>query len=168
MVNKYSFRHVDDIDLFTGGLAEFPVRGGILGSTFACIVAQQFADLRKADRFWYETHGEEGFTVDQLEQIRRVSLSRLLCDNLDLIDFVQPFAFLAPDDNENGRLSCRSLRLPVFTMHPWQENFNGKWASSPASRPSNSSILTKVPELPENLDSPVQELPKPIPVDFME
>ena len=44
------YDHVDDVDLFTGGLAERPVVGGTVGPTFACIIGQQFLNLRKGDR----------------------------------------------------------------------------------------------------------------------
>lgn len=53
------FSHVDDIDLFVGGLAEHPVDGGVVGPTFACILLDQFLRLKVGDRYWYETNDKD-------------------------------------------------------------------------------------------------------------
>jgi peroxidase len=75
---QQAYKHVNDIDLFVGGLAERPVVGGLVGPTFACIIAQQFSNLRKGDRFWYENSGfESSFTPAQLQSLRQVSLSQV-------------------------------------------------------------------------------------------
>ncbi|CAG9826224.1 unnamed protein product [Diabrotica balteata] len=110
------YRHVDDIDLFSGGLAEKPVKGAVVGPTFACIIAQQF---------WYE-NGEflSSFTPAQLHQIRRATLSSILCQTMDEIETIQPFSFLSPDSNKNKRLSCKDPILKNFDLSPWIENLS--------------------------------------------
>ena len=110
---------VDDVDLFTGGLSERPVVGGLVGPTFACIIGQQFLNLRRGDRFWYENPGV--FTADQLQEIRKTSLARAICDNLDDIEVLQPYAFLMIDDYSNRRISCKSRFIPRLNLDLWRD-----------------------------------------------
>lgn len=95
---QFLYASVEDLDLYSAGLAEKPVPHGLVGPTFACVIAQQFQNLRKGDRFWFENpHADSAFSPEQLDQIRRVTLSHVLCRVLNSIDTVQPYAFLAPD-----------------------------------------------------------------------
>jgi peroxidase len=52
------FRHVDDIDLYMGGISERSVSNGVVGATFACLIANQFNDLRRGDRFFYSSENQ--------------------------------------------------------------------------------------------------------------
>ncbi|XP_074027515.1 uncharacterized protein [Leptinotarsa decemlineata] len=116
------YRHVDDIDLFSGGLAEKPVRGGVIGPTFGCIIAQQFLNLRKGDRFWYENGKfQSSFTPAQLQQIRRITFSKILCQTMTEIESIQTFVFLAADDIQNVRVLCDSSAMKNFDLSPWIE-----------------------------------------------
>ena len=45
------------MDLFIGGVSERPVPGGLVGPTFGGIIAQQFRNLKQADRFFYDDLG---------------------------------------------------------------------------------------------------------------
>ncbi|KAK7075710.1 hypothetical protein SK128_019714 [Halocaridina rubra] len=117
------YRHVDDIDLFPGGLAEKPVIRGLVGPTFACILGQQFLNLRRGDRFWFENGGfVSSLTPEQLKAIRKMSLARVLCDNLDDIDEIQPLVFRPPTENgSNARRSCDTGGIPTLNMNAWKE-----------------------------------------------
>lgn len=44
---RIAYNSLEDIDLFPGAMAEKPVVGGMVGPTFACIIAQQFLNLRQ-------------------------------------------------------------------------------------------------------------------------
>ena len=80
----------EDLELFSAGLAENPVPGGLLGPTFTCIIGRQFHNIRVGDRFWYENGGwKSSFTVEQINEIRKVKLSHILCDNSDSLQTVQ-------------------------------------------------------------------------------
>ncbi|CAN8004844.1 unnamed protein product, partial [Ixodes pacificus] len=88
------FRDVRDIDLFSAGISETSVPGGIVGPTFACILGHMFQRLKFGDRFHYEHGGQAGsFTSAQLTEIRKTSMARLICDNSDNIRFIQPDVF---------------------------------------------------------------------------
>ena len=59
----------------------------MVGPTFGCIIARQFRDSKIGDRFYYEnspTKSRAAFSMDQLNEIRKMSLANLLCNNFDL------------------------------------------------------------------------------------
>ena len=79
------YENPNDIELFTGGLAERPFGGGVIGETFNCIVARQFRVLKDGDRFFF-THCDQhgGFTSNQLRALRQRNLGDIICDNTDI------------------------------------------------------------------------------------
>lgn len=92
-------RHVDDIDLFPGGMSETSLHGGSVGPTFGCILADQFSRLRRCDRFWFEGNDPfVRFTLAQLAEIRKMTLSKVVCENSDAITHIQKNVMDVADD----------------------------------------------------------------------
>lgn len=117
----HAYRSVHDIDLFVGGIAERPVVGGLVGPTFACIIAQQFSNARRGDRFWYENGGfESSFTPAQLHSLRRVSLAQVLCRAVGGGTF-QPHIFIPAEFSDNERQTCGTGILASIDLSPWLE-----------------------------------------------
>jgi len=54
MANTY--KSVDDIDLFVGGIAEIsPLPDALIGPTFMCIISENFKQVKFTDRYFYES-----------------------------------------------------------------------------------------------------------------
>ncbi len=62
------YSDVNDIDIFVGGLAEnSTLLGGIVGPTFACLIAENFYKLKYGDRYFYELGGQaHSFTSSKI------------------------------------------------------------------------------------------------------
>lgn len=80
---------VDDIDLWTGGLAEDPTGNSQLGELFQAIMVKQFTDLRDGDRFWYENYLPQA----DINIVEGSSLSRIIRDNTDIGNELQGNVF---------------------------------------------------------------------------
>ncbi|KAG1649581.1 Peroxidasin [Nymphon striatum] len=127
---KSVYDHVDDIDLFTGGLAETPLHGGLVGPTFGCIIGVQFWRLRHCDRHWpwYEVHKTKHYKKyhylfsAQLMEIRKMTLAKIICDNSESIQTIQSRAMDLTDPFLNPRISCKNL--PSIDYKHWQERLS--------------------------------------------
>ena len=102
-----------DVDLWIGGLAEERLPDSFIGPTFACIFGLTFDNVRNGDRFWYEN--DRVFTPAQLREIKKGTMSRVICDNSDGINDVQPDAFLS----NQTRVPCS--QIPSLNLQVWRE-----------------------------------------------
>ena len=80
---KTVYKNVEDIDPFTGGAAEEPVSGGVVGPTFACLISKQFANIKEGDRLFF-THQEDGLPAGLSSMIKRRTLADIICDNIPI------------------------------------------------------------------------------------
>jgi peroxidase len=73
------------------------------------------------DRYWYENDiPPSSFTKDQLNEIRKVKLAQVLCENIPSIDFVQPNVFLESDPFLNALMPCRGETiLHTLNLNAW-------------------------------------------------
>lgn len=129
IVEKFEllYANVDDIDLYIAGISERPAPGALVGPTFQCIIADQFARLKRGDRYFYDLAGQAGsFTEDQLNEIRKTSYARLICDNSH-VQSTQPLIFKSISD-ANPIVDCNCLAsIPRMSLLPWKEVDSTSW-----------------------------------------
>ena len=91
---KAVYKNVKDVDVFPGSIAEGPLPGSVLGSVNTHIILKQMGKFRSGDRFWYERDDHlTAFTLKQLDEIRKVTMARVMCDNLDGATRIQRWVF---------------------------------------------------------------------------
>ncbi|KAK5650372.1 hypothetical protein RI129_001401 [Pyrocoelia pectoralis] len=120
------YASVDDVDLWVGGLLEPKYGDSVLGLTFRDIIAEQFSRLKKGDKYFFEhdpTINPGYFIPEQLVELRKVALSRIICDNRDGILLVRqaPNAFRKPGLPGNEYVDCTSPALPHMNLLYWQD-----------------------------------------------
>ncbi|XP_064556463.1 chorion peroxidase [Drosophila montana] len=119
------YRTPDDIDLWVGGLLEKAVEGGIVGITFAEIIADQFARFKHGDRYYYEYNDKvnpAAFRPAQLQEVRKATIGRLICDNADHLTLhsVPLAGFVLADFPGNRLIRCDDPNLPTVDLNMWR------------------------------------------------
>ncbi|XP_046365209.2 peroxidase-like protein 3 [Haliotis rufescens] len=115
---KSVYSSPDDIDIFTGAVAEQHLHGGAVGPLLACLIGQQFHDLKYGDSFWFETsHPRKGFTSGQLPEIRRMRFAKILCRNSG-VKSIQRDPFTVYSKESNPMIPCNDL--PTIDLTKWR------------------------------------------------
>lgn len=81
------------------------------------IFCTNLKNLIFARRFHYEN--PTVFKPDQLEEIRKTSLARVLCDNGDNITRITKNVFLLPDRQQPGLVGC--FEIPEINLTKWRQ-----------------------------------------------
>ncbi|KAG8181172.1 hypothetical protein JTE90_010945 [Oedothorax gibbosus] len=115
---KNLYKDVLDVDLFAGALMENIIPGSQLGPTSAAIVSMQFNNIKFGDRFYFEHEGEAGsFSPDQRESVKKVTLARVLCDNLRIKNIQKNPLYL--ESETNPVMKCEDIP-PSLDLSSWK------------------------------------------------
>ncbi len=125
------YSRVEDIDLWFGLLSETVDRtifnaDVLTGPTLTCLLAEQFQDLKTGDRFFYENSPDASkntektaFTVSQLNEIKKVSLSTLLCNNFAVAQ-IQPDVFFIRTGIRPGNFKKACSSYAQMDLTKWK------------------------------------------------
>uniref|UniRef100_A0A7M5UE79 Uncharacterized protein n=1 Tax=Clytia hemisphaerica TaxID=252671 RepID=A0A7M5UE79_9CNID len=113
VAKKFSilFNSPADIDLFAAGISENHVPGFQTGPTFKCLFWHQFSRLRDGDRYYYLNPGV--FTPEQQSELKKTSMSKVLCNNLKGIVSINKDAFV---QTKEKRTPCNDILEPNLSV----------------------------------------------------
>ena len=98
---RLAYGEVEQVDLWTGGLAEDHVEGAMVGETFQTIIADQFRRLRDGDRFWYQNDTWFATNPDVLAEVDATTLADIIRRNTPIGDEIKDNVFTnALGDND--------------------------------------------------------------------
>lgn len=74
--------NIDNVDVFTGILAEKHLPGSVFGELMNAVLLKQFTALRDGDRFYFEN--DPAFTPAEIDDIRSTKLGHIVLRNTDI------------------------------------------------------------------------------------
>uniref|UniRef100_A0A3P8TL61 Thyroid peroxidase n=1 Tax=Amphiprion percula TaxID=161767 RepID=A0A3P8TL61_AMPPE len=109
------YKHLDNIDVWLGGLVEKVLPGSRTGPLFACLIGRQMKALRDGDRYINICPGV--FTQQQKTELLKISMSRLICDNTDIKEV--PYDCFIYGEYPSDYVHCDSV--PSVNLEAWRE-----------------------------------------------
>ena len=103
---KKVYKSIYHVDLYAGAMSEkqddLP-----LGPTFGCILRKQFLSSRDGDRFYFENRKKNQnpgrFTKKQIKEIKKITLAKVLCNNLSGAETMREDVFQKPNKKGNPK-----------------------------------------------------------------
>ena len=96
-----TYSHVEDIDVWVGGLAEDLMPGAMVGELYYAIIVKQFIALRDGDRFWYQND----LSAQELSIVESSTLAEVIRRNTDVGQEISDSVFIVsnlPDSDGDG------------------------------------------------------------------
>ncbi|XP_075977661.1 peroxidase-like [Anticarsia gemmatalis] len=137
---------VDDVELMVAIYIEKWLPEAFVGPTLYCIMVKNLLLWRKSDKFFFE-HGDfpAALTKPQLNEIRKTSMSRILCDSGDGVKKIQPHGFIRITD-WNKPVLCANI--PGINLNVWKDH----WCPAEERKTSSSEAKAKVVEMSDEFD----------------
>ncbi|XP_054169228.1 peroxidasin-like [Oppia nitens] len=128
---KQIYGNPNNIDLWVGAVSEDILESAKVGPTFHCLLVEQFRRLRDGDRFYFENSNV--LTTEQMIEIKKTSLARIICDNSDNITAITSDVFIQP--KHQTWINCQDL--PLIDLNKWQ---NSHTSSNTCNRDNSQDV----------------------------